>query len=70
MDPIDFPSAPTIAIPRALESAGLSADDISLFEVNEAFAVVVPILQKILGYDPAKINVKGCVVSSLGQYQN
>ena len=59
MDPIDFPSAPAIAIPRALEAAGLSADDIALFEVNEAFAVVVPILQKILGYDPAKINVKG-----------
>ena len=59
VEPIDFPSAPTIAIPIALRRAGLDIKDISLFEVNEAFSVVVCIVEKILGVDPAKINVNG-----------
>lgn len=59
VDPIDFPSAPAFAIPAALKNAGLSIDDISLFEVNEAFSVVVRIVEKELGIDPAKINVNG-----------
>lgn len=61
VDPIDFPSAPTLAIPAALKNAGLSIDDISLFEINEAFSVVVRIAEKVLGVDPSKINVNGCV---------
>ena len=43
----------------ALKRAGLTVDDISLFEVNEAFSVVIRIVEKVLGVDPAKINVKG-----------
>ncbi|KAJ3559842.1 hypothetical protein NM688_g98 [Phlebia brevispora] len=63
VDPIDFPSAPAQAIPMALENAGLSIDDISLFEVNEAYSVVVRIVEKVLGIDPAKINVNGGAVA-------
>ena len=59
VEPIDFPSAPAFALPLALKNAGLTADDISLFEVNEAFSVVVRIVEKMLGIDPAKINING-----------
>ena len=40
---------------QALELAGLTADDISLFEINEAFSVVVLANVKILGLDPSKV---------------
>ncbi|KAH9978080.1 Thiolase, N-terminal domain-containing protein [Lactifluus volemus] len=43
--------------------AGLKADDIALWEVNEAFSVVVRIVEKVLGVDPAKINVNGGAVA-------
>ena len=61
MDPIDFPIAPTVAIPKALEAANLTAKDIALFEINEAFSVVVRAAEKILGIESEKINVNGCV---------
>ena len=59
MHPIDFPIAPTKALPIALERANLTTKDISLFEINEAFSVVVRIAEKVLSIDPAKINVNG-----------
>lgn len=59
VDPIDFPEAPTVAIPNALKKANLTIDDISLFEINEAFSVVVRIAEKVLNIDPTKINVNG-----------
>jgi len=46
-------------MPKALEKAGLKIEDISLFEVNEAFSVVVRIVEKVLGVAPEKINVNG-----------
>lgn len=58
-DPIDFPTAPTVALPKALEKAQLKVDDIALWEINEAFSVVVRAAEKILSIDPAKINVNG-----------
>jgi acetyl-CoA C-acetyltransferase len=61
VEPIDFPIAPTVALPLALQKANLSIDDISLFEINEAFSVVVRIAEKVLKIDPAKINVNGYV---------
>jgi acetyl-CoA C-acetyltransferase len=61
VEPVDFPIAPTVALPKALEKANLTVDDISLFEINEAFSVVVRIAEKVLSIDPAKINVNGCV---------
>jgi len=38
----------------------LKPEDIALWEVNEAFSVVVRIVEKVLGVDPSKINVNGC----------
>lgn len=63
VEPIDFPLAPTVAIPRALEKANLTIQDISMFEVNEAFSVVVRATEKILGISSDKINVNGGAVA-------
>jgi acetyl-CoA C-acetyltransferase len=63
VEPIEFPIAPTVALPKALKRANLTLDDISLFEVNEAFSVVVRATEKILQIDPAKINVNGGAVA-------
>jgi len=63
VDPIDFPEAPTVAIPQALKKANLTIQDISLFEINEAFSTVVRIAEKVLNIDPAKINVNGGAVA-------
>jgi acetyl-CoA C-acetyltransferase len=59
VEPIDFPEAPAVALPLALKKAGLTVDQISLFEINEAFSVVVRIAEKAMGIDPAKVNVNG-----------
>ncbi len=62
-DPKMFTTAPTLATPLALKRAGLSIDDIDLFEVNEAFAVVVLAYSKVLNVPMDKINVLGGGVS-------
>ncbi|XP_072932816.1 acetyl-CoA acetyltransferase B, mitochondrial isoform X2 [Epargyreus clarus] len=62
-DPVDFPIAPAVAIPKLLEKTGVSKDDVALWEINEAFSVVAVANQKLLGLDPAKINVHGGAVS-------
>ncbi|KAL7270505.1 hypothetical protein RUND412_006792 [Rhizina undulata] len=61
--PIDFPLAPTLAIPKALQRAGLTVADIAKWEINEAFAAVSKANEKVLGLDPAKVNVKGGAIS-------
>ena len=61
VDPIDFPEAPTKALPIALQKANLTVNDITQFELNEAFSVVVRIAEKVCNIDPAKINVNGFV---------
>lgn len=58
-----FTIAPSIALPIALKRAGISKDDISLFEFNEAFAVVNLANEKILQLDPSKCNIAGGAVS-------
>lgn len=58
-EPEWFTTAPTKAAPKALELAGLSADDIDYYEVNEAFAVVPMVFEQQLGLDHAKVNVNG-----------
>lgn len=45
--PIDFTIAPSKALPIALQKAGLSTDDISKFELNEAFSVVARVNEKV-----------------------
>jgi len=58
-----FTTAPSKAIPLALQRAGLTTDDIDFFEINEAFSVVSIANNQILKLDPAKVNVNGGAVS-------
>jgi acetyl-CoA C-acetyltransferase len=62
-EPQWFTTAPAKALPIALGKAGLAVSDIDLFELNEAFAVVGLANIKLLGLDPAKVNVHGGAVS-------
>jgi acetyl-CoA C-acetyltransferase len=52
-------NAPVPATRKVLERASLSLDDIDLFEVNEAFAVVVVRYMRLLGLDDSRVNVNG-----------
>ena len=63
VEPADFPDGPAAGIPVALDKANLTKDDITWFEVNEAFAVVVAITEKILGIDHSKMNPHGGGIS-------
>jgi acetyl-CoA C-acetyltransferase len=54
-----FTTAPVPAVQKALKKAGWSVDDVDLFEINEAFAVVAMIAERDLGIDRAKLNVNG-----------
>jgi acetyl-CoA C-acetyltransferase len=54
-----FTTAPVPAVQKALKRAGWSIDDVDLFEINEAFAVVAMIAERDLGIDRAKLNVNG-----------
>ena len=60
---MDFPTAPTLAVPKVLEAAGLTKDDIDLWEFNEAFSVVGVAAEKILGLDHSKVNIRGGAVA-------
>ncbi len=54
-----FTTAPAPAIRKALDKAGWSVDDVDLFEVNEAFAVVAMIAARDLGIEIDRLNVNG-----------
>lgn len=58
-----FTTAPAKALPKALAKAGWTNDDVDLWELNEAFAVVGLANNKLLGLDPEKVNVNGGAVS-------
>lgn len=58
-----FTTAPSKAIPLALQRAGLTANQIDFFEINEAFSVVALANNQQLKLDPAKVNVNGGAVS-------
>lgn len=58
-----FTTAPADAIPLALKKAGLSKEDVDLFEINEAFSVVSLVNNRLLELDPEKVNVFGGAVS-------
>ncbi|HEY4611791.1 MAG TPA: thiolase family protein [Bacteroidota bacterium] len=58
-----FTTAPADVIPKVLAKAQWKQDDIDLFEVNEAFAVVSLAVNKLLGLDNAKVNVNGGAVA-------
>lgn len=62
-NPIDFPTAPAIAMEKLLSNYGKNVSDISMWEINEAFSVVVLACSKIMGLDPSKVNMNGGAVS-------
>src|ERR687892_320315 len=62
----DFPylaRTPANAATKALEKAGLSVDEIDLFEINEAFASVALNSMRMLGADESKVNVNGGAIA-------
>jgi acetyl-CoA C-acetyltransferase len=62
-DPVIMLEEPIPATRKALARAGMSLDDIDLFEVNEAFASIPMAWLKALGADPAKLNVNGGAIA-------
>jgi len=62
-DPTIMLTGPAPAARKALEKAGLTADDIDIYEVNEAFASVVMKFQKELGIPTEKINPNGGAIA-------
>ena len=62
-EPKWFTTAPSKAIPKALEKAGISIDEVDYFELNEAFSVVGLANIKILGLKNDRVNVNGGAVS-------
>jgi len=62
-EPKWFTTAPAKALPKALDKAGISIDDVDYFEFNEAFSVVGLANMKILGLDDSNVNVNGGAVS-------
>jgi acetyl-CoA C-acetyltransferase len=62
-EPKWFTTAPSKALPKALDKANISIDDVDYFEFNEAFAVVGLSNMKILGLNDSNVNVNGGAVS-------
>ena len=59
MRPGDFPVAPIHAIRKLHERLGWSRENVDLYEINEAFAVVAMAAMRELGLDPPRVNVHG-----------
>ncbi|MFV2089115.1 MAG: acetyl-CoA C-acyltransferase [Pseudomonadales bacterium] len=57
--PSEFTIAPVGAIAKLLDRLGWTADDVDLFEINEAFAMVTMIAINDLNLDPARVNIYG-----------
>ncbi len=62
-DPEEMGIGPVYAIPKALKIAGISLNEIGLIELNEAFAAQTLAVIKLLGIDPAKVNVNGGAIA-------
>jgi 3-oxoadipyl-CoA thiolase len=63
VDPRVMGIGPAFAIPKALQIAGLSLDDIDLVEINEAFAVQSLACMRELNLDPDKVNIHGGAIA-------
>jgi 3-oxoadipyl-CoA thiolase len=63
VDPAYMGIGPAVAIPRAIEAAGLSLDQIDLIELNEAFASQVLACARELGIDEERLNVNGGAIA-------
>ena len=62
-EPEWFTTTPSLAVPKAVQKAGLQMSDIDFIELNEAFSVVGIINTQKMKLDPAKVNVHGGAVS-------
>jgi acetyl-CoA C-acetyltransferase len=60
--PIDFTTAPSLALPKAMQMAGMQLSHVDLFELNQAFSVVSIANQRIMELDPAKMDITGGAV--------
>ena len=58
-----FTTAPALAVPKAVEKAGITTADLDCIELNEAFSVVGLANTQIMQLDPEKVNIKGGAVS-------
>ncbi len=63
VEPATMGEGPGVAIPAALECAGMTLDAMDLIEVNEAFAVQVLVNEAMLKWDPEKVNVHGGAIA-------
>jgi acetyl-CoA C-acetyltransferase len=63
VDPAYTGSGPIEAVPKALKRAGVSQDEVGLFEVNEAFASQAVACVRELGLDPGRVNVNGGAIA-------
>jgi len=61
--PVDFTTAPSLAVPIALQNAGVDASDVDYHEINEAFSVVALANIQLQNLDPTRVNVFGGAVS-------
>jgi acetyl-CoA C-acetyltransferase len=62
-NPSKFTTAPALAIPKALKHAGIEADKVDAYEINEAFSVVALANMKLLGLGEEKVNLHGGAVA-------
>jgi acetyl-CoA C-acetyltransferase len=58
-----FTTTPAKAIPKAIAQAGISKNDVSFYEINEAFSVVAIANNRLLDLDPTKVNINGGAVA-------
>ena len=63
LDPATMGLGPVGATQKALQRAGWKVGDVDLFELNEAFAAQACAVNKLLGVDPAKVNVNGGAIA-------
>ena len=61
--PVEFTIAPADAIKKLFERTKITANDVDLWEINEAFAVVAIANNQILKLDPNKVNIRGGATS-------
>jgi acetyl-CoA C-acetyltransferase len=63
VDPSTMGEGPAHSIPAALKKAGMTLADMDIIEVNEAFAIQVLVNEKVLKWDPSKLNVHGGAIA-------
>ncbi|OZC05347.1 acetyl-CoA C-acetyltransferase [Onchocerca flexuosa] len=63
LEPVEFSRAPSVAVKKLLSKIGLSVEEISLWEVNEAFAATAIVFLRDMGLDSSRVNVRGGAVA-------